>query len=83
MMERDLEDIITEAKEYQRLSRQHKQSKFPDAGEPAYLVCSKWLKAYKKYICYQAVKQNLKPTYESNHCEMLYPGEVSNQNLLL
>ena len=42
-MERDMEDIINECKEFLKLKKQHKQNKYPTAGAPAYLVSKKWL----------------------------------------
>jgi hypothetical protein len=57
-MERDLEDIVNEAREFMRLKKQHKVNKYPAAGVPAYLVSTKWLEKYKKYILYKEIKNN-------------------------
>jgi hypothetical protein len=42
-MERDLEDIIKECREFIQLKKVNKQSRNPDAGTPAYLVSKAWL----------------------------------------
>lgn len=57
-MERDLDDIVKESREFIRLKRLHKQNKFPPAGAPAYLVSTEWLKKYKSYILYKEIKNN-------------------------
>jgi len=57
-MERDLDDIVKESREFIRLKKLHQQNKFPPAGAPAYLVSTEWLKKYKSYILYKEIKNN-------------------------
>ena len=57
-MERDLDDIIKECKEFYELKRQHRYNKFPSAGANAYLISRDWMKKYKAYILYKQVKCN-------------------------
>jgi len=52
-MERNLEDIMTEAKDFQRLTKQHKMARSLEAGLPAYIINKEWLKKYKKYIFFE------------------------------
>lgn len=82
-MERDLEDLFKEAKEFLQLNRQNKQSSFPKAGTACYLVSKKWIRKYKEYILYKDLKINRKPTLKDDHCSKTYPGEVSNAEDLL
>jgi hypothetical protein len=67
-MERDLDDLIKEGKEFYEMNRQYKYNKFPSAGTPAYLVSKKWLKKYKQYILLRDIKLNRKPNISENHC---------------
>ena len=47
------ESLITEGKEFLKINRRYKQDTYPDAGTIAYLICSKWFKKYKQFICYK------------------------------
>lgn len=51
-MERDIDDLVKESKEFIELRKKDKQSRNPEAGTPAYLVSQLWLKKYKKFILY-------------------------------
>jgi hypothetical protein len=67
-MERDLEDLIKEGKEFNELNRQYKYNRFPSAGTPGYLVSKVWLRKYKQYILSRDIKLNRKPNVAANHC---------------
>ena len=79
-MERELEDIVNECKEFIRLKKMHKQSRYPDAGQPAYLISSNWLELYKKYILHREIKAISKPHMEPEHCKKNHPGPITNDN---
>lgn len=82
-MERDLEDLIKEGKEYINLASRHKSERFPDQGTPGYLISTQWLDKYKTYIFYRDIKSDTKPVLESDHCEKTHPGVISNEKDLL
>jgi len=66
-MERDLEDIVKEGKEFYKLKKVDKTHS-GEAGDEAFLVNREWLKAYKKYICFREIKSNSKPDVDPDHC---------------
>ncbi len=55
-MERDLDDIMVEAKAFYELKRQYRYNKFPKADSPAFLVSKEWMKKYKRYVLYKYLK---------------------------
>ncbi len=77
-MERDLEDLINEGKEFHRLHSIYNRKSQPEAGTECYLISIKWLDKYRKYICYDDIKMNSKPQVSEKHCETYYPGPISN-----
>lgn len=77
-MERELEDIVNECKEFIKLKKLHRQSRYPDAGQPAYLISSEWLQKYKKYILHRKIKANSKPHMEPDHTKENHPGPITN-----
>ena len=78
-MEREIDDIIKECREFIQLKKQCKQSRNADAGTPAYLVSKAWLQKYKKYIYYQEIKRNMKPLLSNDHCQQTHPGPMTNE----
>ncbi len=63
-MERDLDSIVTECKEFIKLKQIHSNSRYPDPGQPAFLISTNWLQKYKKYILHREIKAQSKPHME-------------------
>lgn len=81
--EEQRDSLLSEGKEFFKMMRKMKQSKYPDAGTEAYLISKKWLMAYKNFISYRDVKKNQKPEFEIDHFEKNHPGEISNKEDLI
>ncbi len=76
-MEREIQDLVSEGKEFFELKKKLKYNRFPSAGSPAYLVSKAWTAKYKKYILYSHIKRSTKPVLEANHCGTHHPGPIS------
>jgi len=56
-----------------------------DIGTPAYLISSKWLKKYKRYILYDQFSYGYseeKINIPDNHWDKAHPGPIKNTEFL-
>ena len=74
----DLEKLVNEGQEFIKLRIKHQREDNPPNGTIGYLLCCKWVAAYKKYVCYDELKNNFKPKPHTNPA----PGKISNVNFL-
>ena len=79
---RTLESLMAECTDFRKMRTSWKQSSFPDAGTPVFLINKKWDEKYKQYLFYRDVINNNKPEWEEDHPQKAYPGPISNEELL-
>jgi hypothetical protein len=73
---------MAECGEFRKMRDAWKQSSFPDAGTPVFLLNKKWDESYKEYLFYRDVVMNCKANWEEDHWEKAFPGPISNKELL-
>lgn len=81
-MSKSIQDLHEEGKEFVRLKRVYDTARFPEAGTPAYIISSSWLKKFKEYTFYDAVKYNGSPDPSDDHVSSKNPGKIINADLL-
>ncbi len=57
-MQEKFEALKKEGQEFVRLKKAYDAARYPDAGTPAYIISSDWLKKYKDYCFYNDLKYN-------------------------
>ena len=74
-MQQKIENLMKEGREWIRMKQVYDNARFPDSGTPAYIISSKWLSNYKKYIVYDMLKYNKVPEdIDEAHFEDKHPG---------
>jgi hypothetical protein len=74
----DFEKLVIEGQEFLKLRMKHQKDDNPSNGTVGYLISVKWVAAYKKYVCYEELKNNRKPTPHNEPA----PGKISNSDFL-
>ena len=78
-MEIDFDALMDEAQEYLKLRKEYKSTNNPPAGSIGYLISLEWTVKYKKYIHYESLRRNIKPTPSE---EAVHPGKIINSDFL-
>jgi len=81
-MAQNLDDLVTEGKEFFKLNRRYKQDSYPDAGTVAFLIHRPWWQRYKAFLVYKDIKQNQRPDYPQEHLAKSNPGRISNEEII-
>ena len=81
-MQEKFEALKTEGKEFLRLKKAYEAARYPDAGTPAYIISSDWLKKYKEFCFYNDLKYNHAPVAQEDHFEKHAPGPIDNEPIL-
>jgi hypothetical protein len=55
---------------------------YPDSGTPVFLISKEWIDQYKEYIFFKEIVRGSSPNMEEDHCDLKYPGKISNSNLI-
>ncbi len=75
-------ELKEEAKDFRKKSRSIRYASGYMAPDFVYLIDKAWLAKWKNYVQYGKVKRGVDVSYTEAHLQSLYPGEISNQNLL-
>jgi len=59
-----------------------KKSACPEAGTACYVINKQWIERYKKYVFYENLTRDTRPTQSPDHCKTNHPGKVDNEKLL-
>ena len=78
-MEIDFDALMNEAQEYLKLRKEYKSANNPPAGSIGYLISLDWTTKYKKYIHYDSLRRNIKPTPSE---DAVHPGKITNSDFL-
>jgi len=78
-MEIDFDALMDEGQEYLKLRKEYKSTNNPPAGSIGYLISLEWTVKYKKYIHYESLRRNIKPTPSE---EAVHPGKIINSDFL-
>ena len=81
-MQKKIENLTREGKEFLRMKRDYDGARFPEAGTAAYAISTEWLAKYKKYCFYDELKRNAQPRAAQDHFTKRHPGIITNRGLL-
>ena len=81
-MEVDIDTLLKEGKEFFTLRSQMKKSACPEAGTACYVINRQWIDRYKKYVFYENLVHDTRPTETPDHCSKNHPGKIDNEKLL-
>ncbi len=70
--------LLEEGQQFIKLRTAFKREDNPPNGAVGYLISKSWVRKYKAYVQYTALKTRVKPTFE-NHVK---PGPISNADFL-
>jgi hypothetical protein len=58
----DFKKLVNEGQEFLKLRKAFQRANNPPKGTPGYLISKKWVDAYKLYVHYAELKNNVSPS---------------------